>query len=267
MCKRKHNSLQGRADSPQRLCAKPMKLGIPDDRNFPDMSGIVALCQGNRENIYWIKVAFKTSGQSPGSSLEKVGISDDNCLGGDNGVSAVSGRGTDRRPYCLGACVRRTLRTQERRGPDSLEHICKDNNKEQSTRVDAFIINEITRELPTCEVDGSSLNIPNNISLADPKFCYPAKIDLLLGADIFWDLISLGQIKLGVNKPILQNSILGCHEIRRQLNKFWELEEVSSRPKMSEEEEACEQHFVRHSRLPDGRFCVTLPLKLTPAVG
>lgn len=41
---------------------------------------------------YWIKVTFKTSGQSPGSSLENVGISDDNCLGGDNGVS---GRGTD----------------------------------------------------------------------------------------------------------------------------------------------------------------------------
>ncbi|GBP31117.1 hypothetical protein EVAR_77414_1 [Eumeta japonica] len=55
------------------------------------------------------------------------------------------------------------------------------------------------------------------------------------------------------------------HEIRRQLNKFWELEEVSSRPKMSEEEEACEQHFVRHTRrLPDGRFCVTLPLKMDP---
>ncbi|GBP35327.1 hypothetical protein EVAR_20700_1 [Eumeta japonica] len=46
-------------------------------------------------DLYWIKVAFKTSGQSPGSSLEKVGISDGNCLGGDNGVSAVSGRGTD----------------------------------------------------------------------------------------------------------------------------------------------------------------------------
>ncbi|GBP32872.1 hypothetical protein EVAR_81660_1 [Eumeta japonica] len=47
------------------------------------------------ERRYWIKVAFKTSGQSPGSSLEEVGISDGNCLGGDNGVSAVSGRGTD----------------------------------------------------------------------------------------------------------------------------------------------------------------------------
>ncbi|GBP12592.1 hypothetical protein EVAR_10255_1 [Eumeta japonica] len=129
-------------------------------------------------------------------------------------------------------------------------------------RVDAFIINEITRELPTCEVDGSSLNIPNNISLADPKFA-TLQNRSVIRADIFWDLISLGQIKLGVNKPILQNSILGCHEIRRQLNKFWELEEVSL-GRRCRKKRACEQHFVHTRRLPDGRFCVTLPLKIDP---
>ncbi|GBP04151.1 hypothetical protein EVAR_74869_1 [Eumeta japonica] len=69
------------------------------------------------------------------------------------------------------------------------------------------------------------------------------KIYGIKGAAVSW-LLKRGQIKLGVNKPILQNSILGCHEIRRQLNKLWELEEVYSRPKMSEEEETCEQHFV-----------------------
>lgn len=155
-----------------------------------------------------------------------------------------------------------------------------------STKVNALIIDEITNELPTCEVDISNLKIPDNLILADPNFNCPAKVDLLLGADVFWDLISSGQIKLGLNKPILQNSILGwlvtgpamcnnyleiekklvCNfsrEIQRQLNKFWELEEVSAKPMMSAEEEACEQHFVQHTRrLADGRFCVTLPLKI-----
>lgn len=154
--------------------------------------------------------------------------------------------------------------------------------------VNAFVIEQITSTLPSYEVDVSNFNLPNNVTLADPGYYRPAKIDLLLGADVFWNIISNEQIKLGHNKPVLQNSMFGwlvagpvmccknnhsenkivcnfSHEINTQLNKFWELEEVPSNPVMSQEEEACEQHFVQHTRrLADGRFCVKLPLKIEP---
>jgi len=39
--------------------------------------------------------------------------------------------------------------------------------------------------------------------LADPKYYIPKEVDLLTGAEKFWDLICVGQIKLGKNKPTL----------------------------------------------------------------
>ncbi|KAF9420924.1 hypothetical protein HW555_002907 [Spodoptera exigua] len=47
----------------------------------------VVHCSPAAQNAGTNDVAFKTSGQAPGSSLEKVGIGDDNCLDGDDGVS------------------------------------------------------------------------------------------------------------------------------------------------------------------------------------
>lgn len=157
-----------------------------------------------------------------------------------------------------------------------------------STSVNAFIIKDITSSLPSHEVDVSKIKLPKNITLADSTYHIPAKIDLLLGADVFWDLLSSEQIRLGKDLPVLQNSMFGwllsgpvmcsnqntnqtklvcnfSHEIRSQLNKFWELEEVPRKPVMSQEEVECERHFVEHTRrLEDGRFCVTLPLKAKP---
>lgn len=153
-------------------------------------------------------------------------------------------------------------------------------------QVNALVLNQITSALPSQEVDVSSINIPNNIQLADPDYYRPAKIDLLLGSDVFWDVICSEQIKLGKNMPILQNSIFGwliagpvmcsasnnnriaCNfsqDIHQQLRRFWELEEVPAKPVLSPEDEACEQHFLEHTqRLEDGRFCVRLPLKTEP---
>lgn len=49
----------------------------------------------------------------------------------------------------------------------------------------------------------TELRIPPNIVLADAHFNRPAKIDILIGAEAFFDLLSVGQIKLG---PILQTA-------------------------------------------------------------
>lgn len=155
--------------------------------------------------------------------------------------------------------------------------------------IKAFVIPHITGSLPNSKVDVSTLNMPKNITLADPTFYNPSQIDLLLGADIFWDVICpTNQIKLGdSNQPVLQNSQFGwlvvgpimcpsyvpskeihCNfsqAIRQQLKQFWELEELPETSKLTVEERACEDHYVQHTRrLEDGRFCVTLPLRDKP---
>ncbi|XP_050358025.1 uncharacterized protein LOC126778478 isoform X2 [Nymphalis io] len=61
-----------------------------------------------------------------------------------------------------------------------------------------------------------------------------------------------------------------CHFLQNDesiLNRFWELEAVSSEHCLSQEERACERTFAETTaRNSDGRFVVTIPLKDSPEV-
>ena len=72
-----------------------------------------------------------------------------------------------------------------------------------------LVLDKITQKLPLSQICTSSLDIPNTIKLADKNFGTPIKIDLLIGTTIFWDLLCVGQIKLGDGKLILQKTKLG----------------------------------------------------------
>lgn len=170
-----------------------------------------------------------------------------------------------------------------------------------STYLSCFILPSITDNVPGCQIDVKNLNIPSDICLADPQFYSPSAVDLIIGADVFWDILGSQNIKLGDGKPILYETRLGwivsgpvnggrvstlplikCNftkvdsltshcsddDIQNQLTRFWQLEEVS--PQSSHyfpEEKQCEEHFVKNTtRLADGRFCVRIPLKQTPSV-
>ncbi|XP_059053595.1 uncharacterized protein LOC131847882 [Achroia grisella] len=156
-----------------------------------------------------------------------------------------------------------------------------------------LILPEITGDLPKAKIDINNINLPNNVILADPNFNHPAPIEILIGADIFWDILGCEQHSLGPKHPKLRNSQFGwlisgpiytnfcykqastqCHHtvttkpddnIHQELTKFWEIEEVSLKSLLSEEEKACERHFLSHTtRLNTGRFCVHLPVKDSP---
>lgn len=160
-----------------------------------------------------------------------------------------------------------------------------------SLDMSCLVVPLITGPLPNFRVSMKDLRIPSNITLADPTFNTIGPIDMLIGADCFWHLLCVGQIKLGENSPVLQKSKLGwivsgkvaeqlhssrnnltimCNlskrdEIDRQLSRFWEIEECTSGKPHSPEEIACEKHFVdTFSRLADGRFVVEMPLKDSP---
>lgn len=175
-------------------------------------------------------------------------------------------------------------------------------NNSFSTKLCCFILPYITSYVPSREINISNIQIPTNICLADPAFYTPAEVDILIGADLFWDLLGSQTIKLGHEKPVLCETRLGwvisgpiynnripnsshhdifCNfnsvnsfensdfnDIKLDLTRFWQLEEVNSKsPHYFPEESRCEVHFVQNTtRLADGRFCFRIPLKQNPSV-
>ncbi|KAG5862723.1 hypothetical protein JTB14_012513 [Gonioctena quinquepunctata] len=57
-------------------------------------------------------------------------------------------------------------------------------------------------------IDTSKFSIPYNIDLADIGYNIPAELDMIIRADLYFDLVEPDLIKLGPNLTILQNSEL-----------------------------------------------------------
>lgn len=153
-------------------------------------------------------------------------------------------------------------------------------------RISFLVLPQLTNSTNVI-ADIGALNIPNDIILADPEFLSPSSIDILLGADIFWDLLGNKQVRLNHKYPVLQETKFGyvvtgptkglqgtrlssnyCQfdAIQDQLAKFWTIEEFpeSRKSAYSVEEATCEEHFVQNvSRESDGRFSVAIPLKMS----
>lgn len=153
---------------------------------------------------------------------------------------------------------------------------------EFSDNLEFLIIPEICDTLPLQYVDRRQIDIPNNIKLADPEFHKPEKIDALLGAEIFYDLLLIGQVKLAKHPALWQKTKLGwvlagklgagagplnktknyltLDPLHRQMTRFWEIEEMPEQTFLSDEESAVEKHFKDNvQRDLDGRYIVKLP--------
>lgn len=155
-----------------------------------------------------------------------------------------------------------------------------------SADISCFVVPQITGNLPSVTLNVFELEIPKSLRLADPSFYEPHNVEVLIGADLFWRLLCVGQIQLGTNKPVLQKTRLGwivsglvignrtpiascnfsCNlDLQTQLARFWELEECVLPKTLSKEEEECEAHFVKTTkRESDGTFVVSIPLKDCP---
>ncbi|XP_055588990.1 uncharacterized protein LOC129741289 [Uranotaenia lowii] len=154
-----------------------------------------------------------------------------------------------------------------------------------STIVEFLVLPKLTLNLPSATLDISKWNLPKEIELADPTFYRNSPIDIILGAEVFFDLFKpSGRIPLGESLPVLINSVLGwvvsgkvtsfntvspvisnlttVADLYQLMQRFWVIEEDDSTPCVSVEEAACEQHFVRTvQRNSEGRYVVRLPLK------
>ncbi|XP_036344183.1 uncharacterized protein LOC118753418, partial [Rhagoletis pomonella] len=152
-----------------------------------------------------------------------------------------------------------------------------------------LVLPKLTGDLPKCTIDAKQFQLPKNTQLVDPSFNKSTPVDILIGAEIFWDIIGDKQSSLGPHGPKLRSSKFGwlisgptynnvlpksrsiqCHQsnasinfksINQQLARFRELEEIP--PKhftLSPSERECEAHFQPNThRLESGRFSVGLP--------
>ena len=68
------------------------------------------------------------------------------------------------------------------------------------------VSNCISSKQPSDFVAIHDWKIPNDIDLADPEFCKPQHIDLLIGTEIFFGLLRSGTFSLGPDLPSLVNS-------------------------------------------------------------
>ena len=166
---------------------------------------------------------------------------------------------------------------------------------EYEVMADCWVLKSITSSQPGRKIDVSDLNIPNNLDLADPLFFRPQKIDLLLGAGIFFELFCNGQIKLANSGPVIQKTLFGwivsgtckqtanftslsCNFIEDKeslvsidatLKKFWTMEELpgesTNKKFLTPEQKSCEDHFVKNTTLTSlKKFEVSLPFKSSP---
>ncbi|XP_018400324.1 PREDICTED: uncharacterized protein LOC108777841 [Cyphomyrmex costatus] len=165
--------------------------------------------------------------------------------------------------------------------------VIKSKYNEYQTELSCLVVKTITGVVPSDKFDVDQFTIPKTILLADPKYNIPAKVDLLIGVALFYNLLQERRINLSNNQLILQETKLGwiiggayvpckssiqCNtsqsylslntQIQEQLERFWQLEEVVIPKPYTREEQLCEDNFAStHQRDHDGKFIVQLPMK------
>jgi hypothetical protein len=154
--------------------------------------------------------------------------------------------------------------------------------------LDCAILSNITGTTPSTKLDIRSWKIPKDIKLADEQFDQPGTIDLLIGAELFYEMLLPGRQTCPGNYPVLQETVLGWtlsgrtpttsaqkepqhtfllredNSLEHNLNRFWEVEPLEQST-MTTEQQACERDFITHTtQQQDGRFIVRLPTKMDP---
>ncbi|XP_022835494.1 uncharacterized protein LOC111362949 [Spodoptera litura] len=159
-------------------------------------------------------------------------------------------------------------------------------------RVNAYVLKSVTSLLPSAKVARVEWVDLNEFELADPEYFTPNKIDVLLGAEVYSEVIQQG-VKKNINGTLLAQEttlgwiLSGAFDVDQEINshskitvmhtsvqddelrKFWELEETPGTKRMlTQEETKCEELFTATTtRDKNGRYIVRLPLRDTNLVG
>lgn len=111
-----------------------------------------------------------------------------------------------------------------------------------------LIMQNVTSHILNYKLSRSLLQIPSHIRLADTQFDVPYDVDMIIGNGYFWDIMSVGQHRLGPGLSVLLKTQMGwvhggcvrsttasqpriCNVItnkpwNNQLTRFWEIETI-----------------------------------------
>ncbi|XP_051173510.1 uncharacterized protein LOC127289564 [Leptopilina boulardi] len=170
---------------------------------------------------------------------------------------------------------------------------------DETLLLNAYILSKLSSTLPSISLNAQSIPEFKDLQLADPQYFHSSKIDIIIGADHYGQLLKPGlthgkNSSLTAQRTLFGWAILGpvtadhgaipgpvnaasswpghSHHlsVNHQLNdisdllaKFWEQEEVPLKVKdsLTPEEQECEHHFqTTHSRDSTGKYIVRLPL-------
>lgn len=158
--------------------------------------------------------------------------------------------------------------------------------------IHASTLPKVSDTYPPVQINIRTWNIPSDLQLADPAFNRPQRIDLLIGAGLFWHLLHPERIALGPELPFLQSTDLGyivvgpigpnqaplqrtlkaSHKLQSSedesladlVQRFWELDTFPGEfnIRLSPDDQCCEDIFSSTTRRdPSGRYIVQLPFR------
>lgn len=158
-----------------------------------------------------------------------------------------------------------------------------------SMAINAFVLPVITHTLPARNVQVGQ-TLVEQLELADPSYGTPGPIDILLSATVFAELTlpsvrkeanastvaietKLGWVLFGAATHSITSRHRTCFhvaaddQVSAALQDFWKVEEVSVTPRLSMNDEKCEQlYHTTHTRNSDGRYIVQLPFMEDPPI-
>ncbi|CAH2084595.1 unnamed protein product [Euphydryas editha] len=152
--------------------------------------------------------------------------------------------------------------------------------------VNAYVLHSLTSLLPSTNVSTSKWLEIDKLPLADPTYSTPGRIDILLGAEVYSEILLDGVMKHPDCNLIAQNTVFGwilsgrvskgyrtiagdnlisMHVHMKEdelLKRFWEMEDEPNliKKEMTNSEKVCEDFFDSTTvRDDEGRFIVRLP--------
>lgn len=163
--------------------------------------------------------------------------------------------------------------------------LCQQEGRVVTREINLMIVPKVATTLPSKTIYSEFIEEIDDKKLADSDFCRPAKIDILLGAGIWAEVIEekifrsrdglvaqeskLGWLVFGEQK--VPQEIRSCYlaqleqdtELESALRRLWENDEIKGEVERTPEERRYEEFFSKnHKRNKDGRYIVKMPLKL-----
>ncbi|XP_036342578.1 uncharacterized protein LOC118751859 [Rhagoletis pomonella] len=146
-----------------------------------------------------------------------------------------------------------------------------------------LVLAQLTGNLPTCHMSAVTKQAFPDLILADKRFLVNEPVDLVLGGDIYPQIILSGLKKNILNTLLAQETVFGWIitgrtdtsnpgtnivsyysevSLDKQLSAFWELEEIPKNKSLNEDDKYCEELYQKTTiRNNEGKYIVSLPFR------